>query len=68
MVIFSMGTHKSNIDDSKLILNSCHEPVIVSFNIENHPIVCQKAGMQIMLLNICGRSPISMLHIGVPCQ
>ena len=55
MVIFSMGTDKSNIDNSELILNSCHEPVGVSFNIKNHPIVCQKAGVPIMLLNICRR-------------
>ena len=68
VVIFSMGTQKSNIDYPEIVLNGSYEPVSIAFDVENHSVVGQEAGMPVISLDIRGRSPLSMLHISVPGQ
>ena len=47
-----MGTYKSDVDNPEFILNGRHEPVSVTFNVENHRIIGQKAGIPIDLLDV----------------
>ncbi len=68
VVIFSMGTQKSNIGYPEIVLNGSHQPVSIAFHVKNHSVVSQEAGMPVISLDIRGRSPLSMFHISVPGQ
>jgi hypothetical protein len=68
LVIFSMRSHKSNIDNSELIPNGRYEPVGIAFDVENYTVIGQEAGVPMISLDIRRRFPMSLFHIGVPCQ
>jgi len=52
-----MCTDKTDIHDTVLILDGHDQPILVPLDIENYPIVWDKAGVAIDILNICWRLP-----------
>ncbi len=61
-----MGTDKSNVDNAKFIADNNHNAISVPFDVENNPVVGDKAGIPIYLFDFCWRSPIGLLDICVP--
>jgi hypothetical protein len=50
-------THETDADDTKLVLNGCHEAVRITFDVEHDPIIPNKAGIPVDALNVQWRSP-----------
>jgi hypothetical protein len=65
-----MATHETDVDDTKLILNSYHHSVPIAFDVEDNRVVSHKAGIAVNTLDVSRvsrRSPPGCLHIGIPC-
>ena len=61
-----MCTYGTDIHDTVLILYGHDQPILVPFDIENNPIVWDKTGIAIDILNICRRLPYGVLDIIIP--
>ena len=62
-----MGSDEPDEHDSVLVPDSCNQSVIVAFDIEDNPVVCNKAGVSINMLDVLGSFPYRMFDIVMPC-
>ena len=61
-----MRPYETDIHDTVLILYGRDQSIPVPFDIENHPIILDKTGIAIDILNVCRRLPCGVLDITVP--
>lgn len=62
-----MSTYETDVHNTELILYSHNKSILVSFDIENNPIVWDKTGISIDMLNIRRRFPGGVFGIIIPC-
>ena len=62
-----MGTDKPDEHDSVLVPDSCYQSVIVAFDVEDNPVVCNEAGIAIDVLDVLRPFPCRMFDIIMPC-
>jgi hypothetical protein len=61
-----MGTYKSDIGDSEIIFDGRNKSILVSFDIENNPIIPNNAGRVKFILDIVGTRPFRFLRFCIP--
>lgn len=62
-----MHTDKPDKHYAEIILYRSNEPVFIPLNVENNPVLGQKAGIPINRLDICRISPARMFDVMIPC-
>jgi hypothetical protein len=61
-----MRANKANVNGAVFIVNSAYETVVVSFDIEDNPIIGQETSIAVSRLYVRWRFPISPLCVGIP--
>jgi len=56
-----MGTDEPDEHYSVLVPDSCNQSVIGAFDIEDNPVVCNKAGVSINVFDVLGPFPTACL-------
>lgn len=66
LVIFGMGADKTDINNFVLINDHNHQPVTIAFDVEHHPVICQKTGIMMRRFDVGGSFPIGSTHAVIP--
>lgn len=65
-VVFFVSTHETDVDDTELILDGYHNTVRVALDVEDNPIVSDKARIPVDTLDFRRRFPMGSLEIRIP--
>jgi hypothetical protein len=61
-----MRTHESNVNHAMLINHHDHQPVTITLDIEDDPVIGDKASITVYGLDMCRALPVSAFHIMEP--
>lgn len=61
-----MRANKANVNGAVFIVNSAYETIVVSFDIEDNPIIGQETSVAVSGLYVRRRFPISSFGVGIP--
>jgi hypothetical protein len=60
-------THKPDVDNPEIILDSRDDSVFISFDVEYDPVIRQKTRVPINILDFRGTFPPGMFSVEIPC-
>ncbi len=65
-VVLSMRSDEADVGDLPVVVHRNHEPIVVTFDIENYAIIGHKTGVAIRSFNVRWRAPNATGRNGVP--